>query len=86
MSEKLRADLQSPNYEEVNMARFIYIDLPPEDKHVGHIMGDVSCKLFSHRTYMYFQHIQGIKIIFCYRDGCLFTEKFDIILILIMNI
>ena len=42
MSETLRADMHSPNYEEITMVKFIFIDLPPEDKHQGHIMGDVS--------------------------------------------
>lgn len=41
MSEKLRSDMYSTNYDDIVMERVIFVDLPPVELHEGHIMGEV---------------------------------------------
>ena len=46
MSEQLRADMNSPCSDEIVVVKLIFVDLPEEASHCGHIMGEVCASLF----------------------------------------
>lgn len=45
MSLELRRDMYGTSYENIKTEKRIFIDLPEQDQHKGHIMGDVSLVL-----------------------------------------